>query len=195
MGLTVVLTIVAMLLFNGAFGAYELALASVRPDRLRVLADRNGRGAATALRRKYRMEASLAVVQLGITVLGAIAAAAGGASVNEHFAPVLVSWLQISRELANFLALVFFVIPLAALTIVIGELMPKVLAIKNAEWVCTALSPLIWAFALVVYPAVLLFEWLTMTFVRLIERLLPSRKTDDHQTHLHELRAQVNLLR
>jgi putative hemolysin len=51
-----------------------------------------------------------------------------------------------------------------------------------------------WTFSLFVYPAVLLFEWLTMTFVRLIELILPS-KTDDHQSHLHELRAQVNLLR
>jgi putative hemolysin len=191
---TVVLTIVAMLLLNGVFAAYELALASVRLDRLRVLAERKRRGAATALRMKNRMEASLAVVQLGITVVGAIAAAAGGASVNEHFAPALKGWLQISRELSNFLALVFFVIPLAAMTIVIGELIPKVFAIKNSEWVCTTLSPLMWAFALVVYPAVLLFEWLTTTFVRLVERLMPRRKTDE-QTHLHELRAQVNLLR
>jgi len=194
MSLTVVLTIVAMLLLNGVFAAYELALASVRVDRLRVLADRKRRGAAIALRMKNRMEGSLAVVQLGITLVGAVAAATGGASIDDTLAPQLDKLPGISTHIAGVLALILFVIPLAAFTIVVGELIPKVLAIKNAEWVCTTLSPVIWAFALVVYPAVLLFEWLTMSFVRLVERVLPN-KTDDHQMHLHELRAQVNLLR
>jgi magnesium and cobalt exporter, CNNM family len=195
MSLTVVLIIVAMLLLNGVFAAYELALASVRLDRLKVLADRKRRGAATALRMKNRMEGSLAVVQLGITVVGAVAAATGGASVDERFSPIIAQTLNVSNHTADAIALVCFVIPLSAFTIVIGELIPKVLALKNAEWVCTALSPLMWAFALVVYPAVLLFEWITMTMVRLVESVLPSRKADDHQAHLHELRAQVNLLR
>jgi putative hemolysin len=192
---TVALTILAMLVLNGVFAAYELALASVRLERLRVLAEGKRRGAATALRMKERMEGSLAVVQLGITLVGAIAAAAGGASVAEHFAPHIESAIGVSDRMADFIALVCLVIPLAAITIVIGELIPKVLAIKNAEWVCTTLSPLVWAFALVVYPAVLLFEWTTMTIVRLIERLLPSRGADERQEHLHELRAQVNLMR
>jgi putative hemolysin len=194
MSLTVVLTIVAMLLLNGIFAAYELALASVRIDRLKFLAERKRPGAATALRMKGRMEGSLAVVQLGITLVGAIAAATGGASVDESLTPLMQRSLHISSHLAHAVALTCFVIPLSALTIVIGELIPKVLAIKNSEWVCTALSPAMWAFALVVYPAVLLFEWLTMTIVRLIETIVPT-STDDHQGHLHELRAQVNLLR
>src|SRR4029079_13570885 len=92
-------------------------------------------------------------------------------------------------------ALICFVIPLAALTTVVGELVPKVLAIKNPEWICVTLSPLMRAFSFVISPAVLLFEWLTTTLVNLIERLLPRRKTDDHLAGLHELRAQVNLLR
>jgi putative hemolysin len=194
MSLSVLLTIAVMLVMNGVFAAYELALASVRIDRLKFLVEKHRRGAATALRMKNRMEGSLAVVQLGITLVGAIAAATGGASVDENLSPWLVNQFHISVHLADILALVCFVLPLAAFTIVVGELIPKVFAIKNAEWVCTTLSPLMWAFALVVYPAVLLFEWLTMTFVRLIELILPSR-TVDHQSHLHELRAQVNLLR
>lgn len=194
MSLTVVLTIVSMLVLNALFAAYELALASARVDRLRLLAERKRPGAAIALRMKNRMEGSLAVVQLGITLVGAIAAATGGASMDDSLAPQLRQWTGFSPQVAEVLALILFVVPLSAITIVVGELIPKVLAIKNAEWVCLALSPLIWAFALVVYPAVLLFEWLTMTFVRLVESVMPS-KTDDGQSHLHELQAQVNMLR
>jgi putative hemolysin len=194
MSLSVLLIILAMLVMNGVFAAYELALASVRVDRLKFLAEKHRRGAATALRMKNRMEGSLAVVQLGITLVGAIAAAAGGSSVDDSLAPRFDAIPGVSRQWGEVLALVCLVIPLSAVTIVVGELIPKVLALKNAEWVCMTLSPLMWTFSLFVYPAVLLFEWLTMTFVRLIELILPS-KTDDHQSHLHELRAQVNLLR
>jgi putative hemolysin len=195
MSLSVVLTIVVMLVFNGIFAAYELALASVRVDRLKFLAEQHRRGAKIALRMKNRMEGSLAVVQVGITLVGAIAAATGGASVDETLAPALEPYFGGSREIAHAVALVCFVLPLSAITIVIGELIPKVLAIKNAELVCTLLSPLMWAFSLLVYPAVLLFEWLTMTFVRLVEMFIPDRNDDDHHAGLHELRAQVNLLR
>lgn len=195
MSLSVVLIILLMLVFNGIFAAYELALASVRVDRLKFLAEQQRRGAKVAVRMKNRMEGSLAVVQLGITLVGAIAAATGGASIDETLAPALVPYVGGSQKLAHAVALLCFVLPLSAITIVIGELIPKVLAIKNAEWVCTTLSPLMWAFSLLVYPAVLLFEWLTMTFVRLVEMLLPARPDVDHHAGLHELRAQVNLLR
>jgi magnesium and cobalt exporter, CNNM family len=195
MSLTVALTILAMLLLNGVFAAYELALASVRAERLKFLVERKRRGAAIALRMKNRMEGSLAVVQLGITLVGAIAAATGGANVDEGLAPLILRTLPgISQKMSEILALACFVLPLAAVTIVIGELIPKVLAIKNAEWVCVTLSPVMWAFAVVVYPAVVVFEALTMAMVRAIETVLPSRR-DEQQSHLHELRAQVNLLR
>jgi putative hemolysin len=52
-----------------------------------------------------------------------------------------------------------------------------------------------WGFSVIIYPVVLLFEWVTTTAVELIERLLPSKKSEDHLAGLHELRAQVNLLR
>lgn len=195
MSLPVILTIAAMLLLNGVFAAYELALASVRSGRLRVLADQHVRGAATALRMKNRMEGSLAVVQLGITVVGAIAAAAGGASIDDRLAPLIQQYLNTSKHVADILALTCLVIPLSAITIVVGELIPKVLALKNAEWFCVTLSPAMWAFALVVYPAVLLFEWFTKLIVSLLERVLPGRDSDERQAHLHELRAQVNMLR
>lgn len=195
MSITVFCIIFAMLVLNGLFAAYELALASVSTSRLKTLTEQHRRGAATALRMKSRMEASLAVVQLGITLVGAIAAAVGGASAEENLVPTLMKQLQISEHLADILAVTCIVLPLAAVTIVLGELIPKVLAIKNAEFVCTFLSPAMWLFTLVVYPIVWFFELVTLAFVALVERVLPSRKGDDHHVGLHELRAQVNLLR
>src|SRR5437588_5030531 len=195
MSLTVVLTILAMVVLTAVFAAYELSLASVRPGRLKMLVDQKRRGAAAALRMKEKIEQSLAAAQLGMTLTAVIAAATGGASVEEKFAPFIRQQLNVPENVADIIALICFVIPLAALTTVIGELVPKVLAIKNPEWVCVTLSPVMRVFSTVIYPAVLLFEWLTTTLVELIERLLPRRRAEDHLAGLHELRAQVNLLR
>jgi putative hemolysin len=195
MSLMVALTILAMVLLTAVFAAYELSLASVRPGRLKMLVEQKRRGAATALRMKERMEQSLAVAQLGMTLTGVIAAATGGASVEEKLSPIIKQSLNLPERFADVVALVCFVIPLAALTTVVGELVPKVLGIKYPEWVCVTLSPLMWAFATVIYPAVVVFEWLTTTLVKIVQRFLPARKTDDHSAGLHELRAQVNLLR
>jgi len=141
MSLTVVLTILAMVMLTAVFAAYELSLASVRPGRLKMLADQKRRGAATALRMKEKIEQSLAAAQLGMTLTAVIAAATGGASVEEKFAPFIGQRLNVPEHVADIIALICFVIPLAALTTVIGELVPKVLAIKNPEWVCITLSP------------------------------------------------------
>ena len=101
MSLSVVLIILAMLILNGFFAAYELALASIRTARLRALVDQKRPGAVIALRMKNRMEGSLAVVQLGITVVGAIAAATGGASVDEWFTPIIEQNLGTSHRLSS----------------------------------------------------------------------------------------------
>ncbi|HEX5104330.1 MAG TPA: CNNM domain-containing protein, partial [Pirellulaceae bacterium] len=144
MSLTVLLIILAMLLLNGIFAAYELALASVRAERLKHMVEQRRRGAVIALRMKNRMEASLAVVQLGITLVGAIAAATGGADAKDKLVPLIKDQLGLSPHLANIVALTCLVIPLAAITIIVGELIPKVFALKNSELVVTLLSPLMW---------------------------------------------------
>jgi putative hemolysin len=62
--------IILMLLFNAVFAAYEMGLASISRARLSILVNEHKRGAADAAFMKDRMEASLAVIQLGITQIG-----------------------------------------------------------------------------------------------------------------------------
>src|SRR6187200_2933130 len=195
MSLSVVLTILALILLTALFAAYELALASVRPGRLKVLAEQKKRGAATALLMKERIEQSLAALQLGMTLTAVIAAATGGASAEEKLAPLIKEHLHLPEPYDDIVALICFVVPLAALTTIVGELVPKVLAIKYPEWVCVTLSPVMRGFSIIIYPMVLLFEWCTNKLVNAIERFLPRQKAEDHTAGLHELRAQVNLLR
>lgn len=152
--LTVVLV---MILVNGVFASYEIALASIGLARLDTLAREQRRGAAAALRMKEKMEASLAVAQLGITLVGVIAAATGGSGAEERIEPALHAW-GLSSGVARFVALTLVVIPLTIATLVCGELVPKVFALRNPEWVCLKLSPIMEWFALSLRPAVWLLE-------------------------------------
>ncbi len=195
MPLVELIVIACMLMINAVFAAYELALASVNPERLRELAEHKRRGAAAALKMKDRMEASLAVVQVGITLVAAIAAAVGGASADENLAPWLELKLGVSTAMAEFFAIALIVLPLAAVTILVGELVPKAFALKHADWVCLRLSPAMRFFALSVYPVVLMFEWVTKQFVRLVERNVEREALPPSMAGLKELQAQARLLR
>lgn len=182
---------------NAVFAAYEIALASVSVGRLKALADQHRRGARAALRMKQNMEASLAALQLGITLVGAIAAATGGASADEAFAPVFARWFGLSSWTSEVLALAAVVVPLSALTITVGELIPKVFALKNKEWVCLQFSAPIWAMSMVVYPAVWVLEGSVKTLLSWSERRWQPT-VEGHKaevTEMQELRAVVALAR
>lgn len=154
---TELIVIAAMVAFNSVFAGYEIALASVGVGRLHALVEDGRRGAAAALRMKQRIEASLAVVQLGITLVGAVAAATGGAGAEEAIAPTLREW-GFSPGASQILAIMVVVAPLTFFTIIFGELVPKVFALRNKEWVCLRLSPPMEWFSYNVWPAVWLLE-------------------------------------
>jgi putative hemolysin len=190
------ITILLMIGLNALFAAYEIALASCSLGRLKALADERRRGAESALYMKQNMEASLAVVQLGITLVGAIAAAVGGAGAEEAISPVLEGRFGLSPGMAHFLSLTLFVIPLAAVTIVVGELIPKVFALKNKDWVCLRLSPAMQIMSTVAYPAVWALEGSVKKIIEWSSALLKSRIDSSHEvSEIEELRAVVALAR
>lgn len=186
-----------MIAFNGVFAAYEIALASVGLARLDTLAKEKVVGAKAALRMKRNMEASLAVVQLGITLVGAIAAATGGAGAEESIAPYFHE-AGLSPVLAELLAIATVVLPLTVVIIIFGELVPKVMALRNKETFCLRLSgPMEW-FSLAVWPAVWLFENSVTGIVKLVERMSGAAgagRGKGDATALQELRAIAALAR
>jgi putative hemolysin len=151
------IVIFVMIAFNSVFAGYEMALASIGLGKLHALREQGRRGAAAAIRMKDSMEASLAVVQLGITLVGVVAAATGGAGAEESIAPAFRRW-GFSAQASQFLAIALVVAPLTVVTIICGELVPKVFALRNKEWVCLKLSPVMEWFTYAVWPAVWVLE-------------------------------------
>ncbi len=188
------LIILAMLVLNAIFAAYEMALASVSHARLEALAQLNRRGARSAVWMKMHLERSLAVVQVGITLAGAIAAATGGAGMDEHVAPVLET-LGLARSTAELVALALFVLPLSALTIIFAELVPKIFALRNKEQVALSLSPAIKALSMVFYPAIFVLETTVKRVLQLGWRREKSSADllSDQKTGLLELRTAASL--
>jgi putative hemolysin len=187
-----------MIVLNGLFAAYELALASVALPRLQALADQHRLGAKAALSMKQSIEGSLAVIQLGITLVGVIAAATGGAGAAEDVAPLLQANFGWTETVAEFCSLTLMVIPLTIVTIVFGELIPKVFALRNKEWVCLRMSPGMFWFAFAIWPVVWCLEGSVKGMLKFGERFWQEHM-DEHGEEkgleLQELRASAALAR
>lgn len=124
--------IFVLVLINGFFSGAEIALVALRKTRIKELADEGSTAAAAALALKEDPERFLATVQVGITVVGAAAAAFGGESIAIRLAVELrrVAWLE---PYAHGVALGVVIAGISYLSIVVGELVPKSLGLRFAE--------------------------------------------------------------
>ncbi|MBF0571107.1 MAG: HlyC/CorC family transporter [Candidatus Omnitrophica bacterium] len=190
------LIIIIMISLNAVFSAYEMALASISRTKLTYLVQTKKKGASEALFMKDRIEASLAVVQLGVTLVGSIAAAIGGAGITEALNPYFQRNLGLSKDLAEFLSLATLIVPLSSFTIIFAELIPKIFAIKNSEWVVLKLSRIMVYFSFVANPAVSSLEYIVKSAIKFIDKKKPiNSPTSDPQSSLHELTAALSLAR
>ncbi len=146
--------IFALVLANGMFAGAEIAIVSVRKTRLQQLIDDKRVGAEALSELRARPEHFLATVQVGITVVGATAAAFGGATMARHLAPLLEPIPYVGPRADEF-ALAIVVVIVSYLSLVLGELVPKSLALRAAEpyallmarpvqWLAWLARPIVW---------------------------------------------------
>jgi putative hemolysin len=135
--------ILALVLANGVFSGAEMAVVASRRGRLRALADAGDEAARTALELASNPDRFLPTVQVGVTLVGTLAAAYGGERVVDTLAEWLAGAVPPVAGVAEPLALVAFVFGLSFVTLVLGELVPKRLALRNAETFARRAAPLI----------------------------------------------------
>ncbi|NVJ01232.1 HlyC/CorC family transporter [Myxococcus sp. AM009] len=121
-----------LVLANGVFAGAELAIISVRRTRLRELIEEGSTSAKAVEALRGNPERFLATVQIGITVIGATAAAFGGASMATRLGGVLTG-LGVPEQQADEVALAAVVAFVSYLSLVLGELVPKSLALRAGE--------------------------------------------------------------
>ncbi|HSG99323.1 MAG TPA: CNNM domain-containing protein, partial [candidate division Zixibacteria bacterium] len=136
-----VLVILALILANGFFALSELALVSARRSNLEEMKERGKKSARRALQLIDQPERVLAAVQVGITVVGTLASVYGGATVVEYLTPYLAAApLSFVANHSNGFAVALVVIAISFLSITIGELAPKYLALAHAERIAAGVS-------------------------------------------------------
>ncbi len=126
-----VIVIICCLLLNALLAAFEMAFVSVPKSDLRKLSKEGNHEAQRLLNLRQEPERTLSVIQIGISLVGGISAAVGGAKVTEKFVPYLMMTFDWSKTTSSILAILFFVLPLTYVT-VIGELVPKTLALRHS---------------------------------------------------------------
>ncbi len=122
--------ILVCLFFNAILSCVEMAFVTVSRPHLKKLATEGDVLAKKVLLLKANPERVLSVLQIGITLVGAISAAVGGAGAEEVLSPFYEARLGVNEDVAEGLAILSVVVPIAFLSVVIGELVPKTLALK-----------------------------------------------------------------
>lgn len=127
-----IIAIFILLLANGVFAMSEMAIVSARKARLKQYADQGDKKAVVALALADAPGPFLSTVQVGITLVGILAGAFGGSRIAERFAPSL-SGLPYVGKYNEGIAFAIVVAIITYFSLVIGELIPKRLALRNAE--------------------------------------------------------------
>ncbi|WP_220793642.1 hemolysin family protein [Nocardioides stalactiti] len=158
--------VVLFVVVGGVFAATELALVSLRESQVNQLEQRGGRGVRVAAiaRDPNRF---LSAVQIGVTVAGFFSAAYGGSTLGPDVAPYLVD-VGLDDEAADTVALVLMTLLIAYLSLVLGELVPKRLALQRSTQVALATGPVLDRFATLMRPVIWLLSVSTDALVRLL---------------------------
>jgi putative hemolysin len=161
-----ILIVIVFVLVGGVFAAAEIALVSLRESQVRNLASRGKRG-QTVARLNADPNRFLSAVQIGVTLAGFMASAFGGATLARKITPTLRDW-GMSPGVADVVALVLITILVAYVSIVLGELAAKRLAMQRAESFALWLAPIVDWMAKVSRPAIWFLSVSTNAVLRLV---------------------------
>lgn len=181
-----ILVLFILTLLNGVFSLSEIALVSVRRSRVEQKAQKGDKRAKVVLSLLRQPEHFLSSVQVGITLIGIIAGAYGGATLVDDFEPWLNQFPAI-QPFAHELAIVLVIGAITYVTIVIGELIPKSIALNNAEGIAMFFAPFIRYFTLFTFPLVKVLSFST----RLALRLFGIKERNEDALTEEELRQLI----
>ncbi len=179
------LIILLLILINGFFSLSEIAVISSKETRLNQARLTGSKGAVTALKLRDDSENFLSSVQVGITLVGLITGAYSGISLAGYITPFFDK-IDTLRPYSHGISISLIMFLTTYVTIVIGELVPKTIALNNPEKVAVKVAPLINIFSKIFFPFVKLLA-VSTTF---ITNLLGIKKTADSMTET-ELRQMI----
>lgn len=179
--------VIAICLFaNAILSCIEMAFVTVSKPHLKQLSAKGNLAAARVIKLKETPERTLSILQIGITLVGAISAAVGGAGAEETLSPIFQNSFALSEETAEILSIIAIVIPLTYLSVVIGELVPKSLALRFPMKLALGGGLILQVLDKVFAPFVYILEESTRLLLKLISHNLPAES-------IHEMNTTVDL--
>jgi len=178
-----IIVIILLTFLNAFFALSEISLVSVKKSRIQHLADQGNSRAKTILKLLENPENFLSSVQVGITLIGIIAGAYGGATLTDDLEKVLVN-VKFLGDSTHLVALFIVIGSITYFTIVVGELVPKTIAMNSAEKIALVCSPIIKYFTLATFPFVKLLSIST----KLILKLFGVKENDSDHMSEEELK-------
>ncbi len=176
--------VVLLTLLNGVLAMSELAVVSSRPVRLKLLADRGNKGAAVAIQLAEDPGRFLSTVQIGITLVGVLSGAFSGATLGAR----LAGWLEtkgVSDVMADGLGVGSVVVAITYLSLIVGELVPKQIALRAPEAVAARVAPAMALLSRVALPLV----WLLNVSGKTVLALLGQKGETDERMSDEEIRS------
>ena len=176
-----------LILINGFFALSEIALVSSKRTRLEQFKSKGSKGAGTALQLLDNSENFLSAIQVGITLIGIVTGVYGGISIADDITPFF-ELIEPIKEFACEIALTLTVLVITYLSIVIGELVPKTIALSNPDKIAIRVAPVVLFFSKVFYPFVRLLSIST----NFVNKILGIKKQNEHITE-SELRQMIKI--
>ncbi len=187
--ITEILVILALIVVNGVLAMSELAIVSARPGRLKTL-EAKSRGARMALRLGENPGRFLSTVQIGITAVGVLSGALSGATLGHRLELWLVAQ-GLDADWAATLGVGGVVVAITYVSLIVGELVPKQMALRNPEAVAIRMAPAMTFLSVIGAPLV----WFLERSGRVLLWLLGQRGTSENRVteeEVHVLLAEAH---
>jgi putative hemolysin len=182
-----IVVLIFLVLLNGLFALSELAIVSAKKPRLKALADRGNKGARVALKLLEDPSRLLSTVQIGITLIGVIAGAYGATAIADDLEPVIRAGVPSLAPWAPDIAFGIVIALTTYLSLVLGELVPKRIAMTAPESLASVAAPFMATIATVAAPVV----WLLKASTNGLLTLLGLNRTRQSDVTEEEIESMI----
>ncbi len=182
-----ILVLSLLFILNGFFALSEIALVSSKKSRLEQMRLKGSNGAKIALKLQDDSDDFLSAIQVGITLIGIVTGVYGGVNIANNITPLFLQFDAL-KPYANEIAMTLTIFVITYISIIIGELVPKTIALSNPEKTACLVAPVINYFSKALFP----FVWLLSLSTNLIMRMLGIKKQNEQLTEA-ELRQMIKI--
>ena len=179
--------ILLLLVLNGVFAMYEIALVSSNKARLETFVSKGNKSAKGVLKQLEEPEKFLSTIQIGITLIGIVSGAFGGVAIAESLRPYFEQ-IPVIGVYAKDISMITVVAVITYLSLIVGELVPKSIALSNPEKYATMFSPFMIVLTKISYPFVCLLSLST----KLVNKLIGLKGGEERSMTQEELKMILN---